>query len=108
MKNDHLRLDKLIAERVERARQAAGLSVETVAGQIGMASSCYRALELGNTRFGSVIVCKLAKTLNVEIRSFFDPANDATGTVADILATTRQNTRLWALMNDVAVHDEAA
>lgn len=105
---DNMRLERLIAARAVAARQAEGLSAEAVASELGITVSHYQALEMGEIRFAPGLLAKLSKTLNIEIRNFFGAANATTGHAPDLLATLRRNTKLSALMFDIAIRDEAA
>ncbi|MFB1071372.1 helix-turn-helix domain-containing protein [Vibrio diabolicus] len=63
----------MFAERLERARKAAGLSMSTLANQVGLSANAIKKYEHGTTMPSSSNLLKLAKALDVRTEYFFRP-----------------------------------
>ena len=63
----------MFAERLERARKAAGLSMSALANQVGLSANAIKKYEHGTTMPSSSNLLKLAKALDVRTEYFFRP-----------------------------------
>lgn len=63
----------MFAERLLRARNAAGLSMSALAGRVGVSANAIKKYEHGNNMPSSANLLKLAKALNVRSEYFFRP-----------------------------------
>lgn len=63
----------MIGERLKRARQAAGLSMEGLAGQVGVSRNMIKKYEHDISMPGSSVLIKLARALGVRSEYFFRP-----------------------------------
>ncbi|MFV0574910.1 MAG: helix-turn-helix domain-containing protein [Vibrio sp.] len=63
----------MFAERLERARKAAGLSMSALASLVGLSANAIKKYEHGQTMPSSSNLLKLAKALNVRTEYFFRP-----------------------------------
>jgi len=63
----------MFAERLNRARKAAGLSMSALAGQVGLSANAIKKYEHGAAMPSSSNLLKLAKALNVRTEYFFRP-----------------------------------
>lgn len=64
----------MFAERLERARKAAGLSMKALGSQIGLSANAIKKYEHGKAMPSSSNLLKLAKALDVRTEYFFRPA----------------------------------
>ena len=65
----------MFAERLVRARKAAGLSMSALAEQVGVSANAIKKYEHGNNMPSSSNLLKLAKALDVRSEYFFRPMN---------------------------------
>ncbi|BDX04623.1 helix-turn-helix domain-containing protein [Planctobacterium marinum] len=63
----------MFAERLERARKAAGLSMKALGGEIGLSANAIKKYEHGEAMPSSSNLLKLAKALDVRTEYFFRP-----------------------------------
>ncbi|MCG9748239.1 XRE family transcriptional regulator [Shewanella sp. Isolate8] len=63
----------MFAERLERARKAAGLSMSALASEVGLSANAIKKYEHGTTMPSSSNLLKLAKALEVRTEYFFRP-----------------------------------
>ncbi|MFA0050068.1 helix-turn-helix domain-containing protein [Vibrio breoganii] len=63
----------MFAERLERARKAAGLSMSALASEVGLSANAIKKYEHGTTMPSSSNLLKLAKALDVRTEYFFRP-----------------------------------
>ncbi|WBA10523.1 helix-turn-helix domain-containing protein [Salinivibrio kushneri] len=63
----------MFAERLERARKAAGLSMSALANEVGLSANAIKKYEHGTTMPSSSNLLKLAKALDVRTEYFFRP-----------------------------------
>ncbi len=63
----------MFAERLERARKAAGLSMSALASEVGLSANAIKKYEHGTIMPSSSNLLKLAKALDVRIEYFFRP-----------------------------------
>lgn len=63
----------MFAERLERARKAAGLSMSALANEVGLSANAIKKYEHGTTMPSSSNLLKLAKALAVRSEYFFRP-----------------------------------
>lgn len=63
----------MFAERLERARKAAGLSMNALANKIGLSANAIKKYEHGTAMPSSSNLLKLAKALDVRTEYFFRP-----------------------------------
>lgn len=63
----------MFAERLERARKAAGLSMNALATEVGLSANAIKKYEHGTTMPSSSNLLKLAKALDVRTEYFFRP-----------------------------------
>lgn len=67
----------MFAERLMRARKAAGLSMNALATEVGVSANAIKKYEHGETMPTSANLLKLAKTLGVRTEYFFRPVKIA-------------------------------
>lgn len=67
----------MIGERLKRARAAAGLSMQVLAGRVGVSANMIKKYEHDDSMPSSSILLKLASTLDVRAEYFFRPAKVA-------------------------------
>lgn len=63
----------MFAERLVRARKAAGLSMSALAAEVGLSANAIKKYEHGDNMPSSTNLLKLAKALNVRTEYFFRP-----------------------------------
>jgi len=63
----------MFAERLERARKAAGLSMNALANEVGLSANAIKKYEHGTAMPSSSNLLKLAKALDVRTEYFFRP-----------------------------------
>lgn len=63
----------MFAERLERARKAAGLSMKALGGEIGLSANAIKKYEHGEAMPSSSNLLKLAQALDVRTEYFFRP-----------------------------------
>lgn len=67
----------MFAERLVRARKAAGLSMSALAEEVGLSANAIKKYEHGETMPSSANLLKLAKALGVRTEYFFRPVKVA-------------------------------
>ena len=65
-------VDVFIGERISKARQDAGLTIEALADRLGLSVLQVNCLECGTARASARTLSHLARTLGIEIHSFFN------------------------------------
>lgn len=65
-------VDRSVGARMCALREAAGLSVMSVASALGMTPEAYAARERGEARMGADDLFRLSKFLNVTVGAFFE------------------------------------
>lgn len=110
-------VDQELGQNISAVRRAAGMSLADAAAIIGVSEFAFRSIEAGKQRIGSVLLYKLSKVFDLELRWFFDSSvksfasmdcirranNQSKGECSNILSSLRLNETLRQIC-DAANH----
>ncbi|MEL7109180.1 MAG: helix-turn-helix transcriptional regulator [Pseudomonadota bacterium] len=92
-------VDEQIGERVFKARQAAGLTIEALAMQVRLPVRQMISLELGESRADAKTISNLAGLLGIEIRELFAQCCNMQYYDADqLISSAKRKPKFVALM----------